>query len=88
MVGMTFASEIDDAMSLLQVGVAKHMQQGDCGEVPTICPEEGVGGTDECPEGCKYIESCDMCQKAAVFWKRKYGGANNWPNPPRPHGCL
>jgi len=84
----TIASETDDAISLLQMGVAKHTHHGNCGEVPTICPEEGNPNTDVCPEGCKYIESCDMCKKAATFWKRAYGGANNWPNPPRPHGCF
>jgi len=89
-IGVTaaFAADSDDAMSLLQMGAAKHKQEAPCGVVPTACPEEGQVKTDDCPEGCKHIESCDMCEKAAKFWKRKYLGANNWPNPPRPTGCF
>jgi len=85
------ASETDDALSLLQTAIVKQHKQEQgpkCGVVPTICPEEGKPKTDECPEGCKYIEDCDMCQQAAVFWNLSYGGENNWPNDPRPHGCF
>lgn len=79
------ASDNDDAMSLLQVGV---VQEHHCADIPTPCPAEGKGGTDDCPKGCKYIESCDLCEHAAKFWKRKYGGANNWRKGLRPHGCF
>merc|ERR1712137_646227 len=78
-------------LSLLQTAIVKHHKQDPgpkCGVVPTICPEEGNAKTDIRPEGCKYIESCEMCEEAAVFWNLSYGGKNNWPNPPRPTGCF
>jgi len=80
----------DDAVSLLQVSVAKHKVNATdgCGPVPSICPEEGKQKTDDCPVGCSHIESCEQCELAAQHWGRKFE-TSPWPHGhQRPTGCF
>jgi len=79
------ALEEEDALSLVQLASAK--RHSVCPEVPTPCPDEGKVKTNECPKGCKFIEDCDVCKKAAAFWKLKYN-EKPWPAGPRPTGCF
>jgi len=53
------------------------------------CPKEGVPGSNVCPEGCTFVDSCEQCEFAAGVWKKKYS-TEPWPpsSGSRPQGCF
>jgi len=53
-----------------------------------VCPVEGEGGTNDCPEGCKHLTNCNQCLVAAKAWDKPFSD-EGWPNnSPRPTGCF
>jgi len=53
------------------------------------CPKEGTPGSNVCPEGCTFVDSCEQCEFAAGVWEKDFS-TEPWPpsSGSRPQGCF